>query len=153
MQLNLVAAICAQTSDAIWSRRTAPRRMRIGRDMRMLRTPLVAARGGSMTWTDYCLSRRRRQAARVAPLGRDRRRFGSLPYERPMCDATAAVHAVPVDAATLPMRPREKLCHRGSAALTDAELLALLIGSGTTGRSAMRIARSVARRPPGELAR
>src|SRR2546422_9957938 len=69
-----------------------------------------------------------------------------------MSDATAAVHAVPGLAPALPMRPREKLRDRGPAALTDAELLALLLGSGTAGRSAMRIARSVARRHPSELA-
>jgi DNA repair protein RadC len=50
------------------------------------------------------------------------------------------------------MRPREKLCARGVAALSDGELLALLLGSGTPGRSAMRIARALARRSPAELA-
>ncbi len=48
-------------------------------------------------------------------------------------------------------RPREKLRFRGPRALTDAELLALLVGSGTAGRSALRIARSLARRTPTEL--
>lgn len=38
-------------------------------------------------------------------------------------------------------RPREKLQERGAAALTDAELLAILIGSGTRGRSAVETAR------------
>jgi DNA repair protein RadC len=40
-------------------------------------------------------------------------------------------------------RPREKLLKRGPAALTDAELLALLIGTGdaTSGRSALDIGR------------
>ena len=37
-------------------------------------------------------------------------------------------------------RPREKMLERGSAALTDAELLALLIASGTTKESALQIA-------------
>jgi DNA repair protein RadC len=69
-----------------------------------------------------------------------------------MSDPTAAVHVVAGDGSALPRRPREKLRHRGPAALTDAELLALVVGSGTTGRSAMRIARSVARRHPSELA-
>jgi len=50
------------------------------------------------------------------------------------------------------LRPREKLCARGAGALTEADLLALLLGSGTPGRSALRIARALARRPPGELA-
>ena len=49
-------------------------------------------------------------------------------------------------------RPREKLCARGAAALTEAELLALVLGSGTPGRSDMRVARALARRPPRELA-
>src|SRR6185436_8165813 len=50
------------------------------------------------------------------------------------------------------LRPREKLVARGVAALSDAELLALLLGSGTPGRSALRIARALARRSPVELA-
>jgi DNA repair protein RadC len=49
-------------------------------------------------------------------------------------------------------RPREKLCARGPGALLDAELLALLIGSGTPGRSALRVARALARRTIAELA-
>ena len=69
-----------------------------------------------------------------------------------MSDASAAVHAVPARAPALPARPREKLRQRGPGALTDAELLALLLGSGTPGRSALRIARSIARRHPSELA-
>lgn len=36
-------------------------------------------------------------------------------------------------------RPREKLMSRGASALTDAELLAVLIGSGTVGYSAVEI--------------
>jgi DNA repair protein RadC len=49
-------------------------------------------------------------------------------------------------------RPREKLATRGSAGLSDAELLALLLGSGVRGRSALRIARFLARQHPAELA-
>jgi DNA repair protein RadC len=49
-------------------------------------------------------------------------------------------------------RPREKLRARGSAALSDAELLALVLGSGSVQRSAVRIGRFLARRPPAELA-
>ena len=37
-------------------------------------------------------------------------------------------------------RPREKLLARGAHALSDAELLALLLGSGTRGRSAVELA-------------
>ena len=48
--------------------------------------------------------------------------------------------------------PREKIRIRGASALSDAELLALLIGSGTVGRSAARIARALARQHPAHLA-
>jgi DNA repair protein RadC len=40
-------------------------------------------------------------------------------------------------------RPREKLLERGPQALSDGELLALLVGSGTKGCSAVDIARSL----------
>jgi DNA repair protein RadC len=40
-------------------------------------------------------------------------------------------------------RPREKLLERGSHSLSDAELLALLLGSGTRGCSAVTLARSL----------
>src|ERR1700751_2014222 len=40
-------------------------------------------------------------------------------------------------------RPREKLLERGAHALSDAELLALLLGSGTRGRSAVELARAL----------
>lgn len=40
-------------------------------------------------------------------------------------------------------RPREKLLERGAQALSDAELIALLLGSGTRGRSAVDVARSL----------
>jgi DNA repair protein RadC len=40
-------------------------------------------------------------------------------------------------------RPREKLLERGAQALSDAELLALLLGSGIKGHSAVDIARSL----------
>ena len=44
-------------------------------------------------------------------------------------------------------RPREKLLARGAAALSDAELLAIFLGSGTAGRSRMGEASSGHRRP------
>src|SRR5207247_3775781 len=101
----------------------------------------------------YCLPHDRHQTARGPRLpGVTPADLVLPPRRRPMSDATAAVHAVPGHAPVLPMRPREKLRHRGPAALTDAELLALLVGSGTAGRSAMRIASSVARRHPAEVA-
>jgi DNA repair protein RadC len=40
-------------------------------------------------------------------------------------------------------RPREKMLQKGAAALTDAELLAILISSGTAKRSALDLARDV----------
>ncbi len=40
-------------------------------------------------------------------------------------------------------RPREKMLQKGAAALTDAELLAILISSGTKERSALDLARDV----------
>ncbi|MFZ9652973.1 MAG: JAB domain-containing protein [Gammaproteobacteria bacterium] len=38
-------------------------------------------------------------------------------------------------------RPREKLLRRGAPALSDAELLALLLGTGTRGRNALELSR------------
>lgn len=40
-------------------------------------------------------------------------------------------------------RPREKLLHKGPGALSDAELLAILISSGTRERSALDLARDI----------
>ena len=40
-------------------------------------------------------------------------------------------------------RPREKLIERGAHALSDAELVALLLGAGTRGRSALELARTL----------
>jgi DNA repair protein RadC len=40
-------------------------------------------------------------------------------------------------------RPREKLLEKGAAALSDAELLAILLRTGTRGRSALDVARDV----------
>jgi DNA repair protein RadC len=40
-------------------------------------------------------------------------------------------------------RPREKLLERGAHALSDAELLAVLLGSGVRGRSALELARTL----------
>jgi len=40
-------------------------------------------------------------------------------------------------------RPREKLIIKGKAALSDAELIAILIGSGTQARSAVELARHI----------
>jgi DNA repair protein RadC len=40
-------------------------------------------------------------------------------------------------------RPREKLYHKGTSSLSDAELLAILIGSGTKSRSAVDLGREL----------
>src|ERR1700722_7981830 len=40
-------------------------------------------------------------------------------------------------------RPREKLLEKGAGALSDAELLAILLRTGTAGRSALDLARDV----------
>jgi DNA repair protein RadC len=50
-------------------------------------------------------------------------------------------------------RPREKLLKLGSAALSDAELLAILIRSGTTKASALDVARSILDRAGNDLHR
>ena len=51
-----------------------------------------------------------------------------------------------------PLRPRERLRSQGVARLSDAELLALVLGSGVAGRSVARIACRLARRRPDQLA-
>jgi len=43
-------------------------------------------------------------------------------------------------------RPRERLARLGAAALSDAEVLAILLGTGTRGRSAVEIGRDLLRR-------
>ncbi len=40
-------------------------------------------------------------------------------------------------------RPRERLAAQGAAALSDAELVALFLGTGTRGRSALEVAREL----------
>lgn len=48
-------------------------------------------------------------------------------------------------------RPREKLLHKGANTLADAELLAILIGSGTTKSSALDLARDILNRAHNNL--
>lgn len=48
-------------------------------------------------------------------------------------------------------RPREKLLHKGPGALADAELLAILISSGTRERSALDLARDVLKQAGNKL--
>jgi len=58
----------------------------------------------------------------------------------PPAAAGAAPPPLPRD-----QRPREKLRARGAGSLSDAELLALVLGSGTARRSAQRVGRQLAR--------
>ncbi len=48
--------------------------------------------------------------------------------------------------------PRERLRDLGAGRLADADLYALVLGSGTAGRSAFRMGRALSRRAPAELA-
>ena len=64
----------------------------------------------------------------------------------------AAPTSTPVQRPRDKPHAREHLRARGVAALTECELLALLLGSGTPGRSALGVARVLARRTPSELA-
>jgi len=50
-------------------------------------------------------------------------------------------------------RPRERLLRHGAQTLSDAELLALLLGSGTRGRSAVHVARELLVDGIGQLGR
>lgn len=52
---------------------------------------------------------------------------------------------IPIKAWALEDRPREKMLHRGMDALTDAELLALILATGTKDQSAIDLARSILR--------
>lgn len=50
-------------------------------------------------------------------------------------------------------RPREKLMNRGAEALSDAELLAIFLRTGTTGRTAIEVGADMIRAAGGSLAR
>lgn len=50
-------------------------------------------------------------------------------------------HVLPITAWAEEDRPREKMMLKGRQTLTDAELLAILLGSGTVGESAVSLAR------------
>ena len=76
----------------------------------------------------------------------DAARAGSVPSALAPPAAPAARPPAPAP------RPREKLRARGPGGLTDAELLALVLGSGTARRSALRVGRHLARHRPAELA-
>ena len=74
------------------------------------------------------------------------------------CAPAAGVAFLPVPArepaglGARALRPREKMRARGAGALSDAELIALVLGSGGARRSALAIGRALARRRPAELA-
>lgn len=74
-----------------------------------------------------------------------------LTVPSPGPDRPAPGEPVP-PAAARAARPRERLRDLGAAQLADAELYALVLGSGTAGRSALRTGRALARRAPAELA-
>ncbi len=63
------------------------------------------------------------------------------PRRRPGSHAKALRRALTIREWPESERPREKLLERGGQALSDAELLALLLGSGIKGRSAVDVAR------------
>ncbi len=65
---------------------------------------------------------------------------------RPGVAEPYAIHRWPA-----PERPRERLQSAGPAALSNRELLAILIGSGTEGRSALDVASDVLRAASGSL--
>ena len=50
-------------------------------------------------------------------------------------------------------RPRERLEHQGADALTDAELLAILLRSGLRGRSVLDLSRDILQAYDGDLDR
>src|SRR5690349_12226276 len=59
-------------------------------------------------------------------------------HHRSWKGARMAIHEWPIGE-----RPREKMLERGPSALSDAELLAVIIGCGTRGRSAVDVGREV----------
>jgi DNA repair protein RadC len=65
-------------------------------------------------------------------------------------EAGEAAPATPREVRAL--RPREKLRLRGAGVLADAELYALVLGSGVAGRSAQSMGRALARRRAADLA-
>jgi DNA repair protein RadC len=58
-------------------------------------------------------------------------------------EITMSHQPIPLRAWPAGERPREKLLERGAAALSDAELLALLLGTGTHGADALELARGL----------
>src|SRR5262245_28670202 len=81
------------------------------------------------------------------PLSR-RKEGGAILHESLTTNGSPAAET-PVEAVVAPAEgalvrprwPRERLRSRGAAGLSDGELIALVLGSGTAGRSALRIGR------------
>src|SRR5882757_2928875 len=71
--------------------------------------------------------------------------ISALATEMALESCAAGDHADPMAIRDWPAdeRPREKLLEKGAAALSDAELLAILLRTGTRGRSAVDLAREV----------
>jgi DNA repair protein RadC len=65
-------------------------------------------------------------------------RFPASCYAEGMADAGTGIRRWPAED-----RPRERLYHKGAESLADAELLAIQLGSGLPGRSAVDIARDL----------
>jgi DNA repair protein RadC len=61
--------------------------------------------------------------------------------------------SIPISLLAEEDRPREKMLLKGKSALTDAELIAILIGSGTTSLSAVDLARNILRSVDNDLGR
>jgi DNA repair protein RadC len=59
--------------------------------------------------------------------------------------------SAPISSWPLRERPRERLRHAGAGALSDRELLAILIGSGIRGRSAAELAADLLTHGEGSL--
>lgn len=63
---------------------------------------------------------------------------GDAPVQASAAARPPRIHDLPEDE-----RPREKMAFRGAQALTDAELLAIFLGTGTVGRSAIDVGREL----------
>jgi len=104
---------------------TLQRRIQAGRTLVALRTHLEEAASGAVAAEPPAISwKRPRLLRRRRPKPRRRNQPG-------ICNWPELE------------RPREKLLNRGPQALSNAELIALLLGSGTKGRSAVDMARGL----------
>jgi DNA repair protein RadC len=72
----------------------------------------------------------------------------AAPLSRPPSPATQSIRTLPRSE-----RPRERLVALGATALSSAELLALLLGAGTSGRSALQVGQALLASSGGSLRR